>query len=327
MIHSASWLLTGLLLLGCGGVSGAPGVDGASRDAGSSEAGSVDGGLVDGGPYELVDATSFDAGLFDGDVQDAAIDDAATLPTPLCEVNEARIACVRRTTRLQGRDVHFQWPSAEPPLRGYPVVFLFQGSASPAGLAWVGQRDAPFGGYYQADVIRALLEAGFAVVTPEASLEGAGAWNTNVAPWNFAWESSPDHALMVALLEAVETGELGPLDPARLFAAGLSSGGYMSSRVAVSYEGRFVRIAVASASYATCAGSVCRVPRLDPAHPPTLFLHGARDAIVPAWTMRLYASELAERAVGHEVVVDPEVDHAWIPASAERVVAFFRAGL
>jgi dienelactone hydrolase len=284
-----------------------------------------------------VDAETSDADVDDantGDADDAAVtdgdvtSDAGMLPTPLCEADERRIACVRRTSVLDvdgvERAVHFQWPSTEPPAGGHPTVLLFQGSASPAGLAWVGERGGAFGAYWQADVIRALLAAGFAVVTPEASFGGAGAWNTNVAPWNVAWESSPDHALMLALFDAIDRGDLGELDPDALYAAGLSSGGYMSSRVAVAYEGRFRRLAIASGSYATCAGSFCAVPTLDTTHPPTLFLHGALDLVVPPATMRLYAEELERRGVEHEVVVDPDVDHAWIPASAERVVAFFR---
>lgn len=270
------------------------------------------------------DAGTDDAAVADGDVTS----DAGVLPTPLCEVDERRIACVRRKSVLDvdgtSRAVHFQWPSTEPPVGGFPTVLLFQGSASPAGLAWVGERSGAFGAYFQADVIRALLSAGFAVLTPEASFGGAGAWNTNIAPYSFAWETSPDHALMLALFDAIERGELGELDPDALYAAGLSSGGYMSSRVALEYEGRFNRIAIASGSYATCAGSFCSVPTLDATHPPTLFLHGGLDLVVPPSTMRLYADELERRGVEHEVVVDPSVDHAWIPAAAERVVSFFR---
>jgi len=323
------------MLAACAG-SGAPSeVDaGAPLDADAVDGAFVDGALVDAALVDgaLVDAASDDASIADADLADAADPDAASvdasLPTPLCEVDARRIACVRRTSVLDvdgvERAVHFQWPSTEPPAEGFPTVLLFQGSASPAGLAWVGERRGAFGAYFQADVIRALLAAGFAVITPEASFGGAGAWNTNVAPYSFAWESSPDHALMLALFDAIERGELGELDPDALYATGLSSGGYMSSRVAVTYEGRFRRIAIASGSYATCAGSFCAVPTLDAAHPPTLFLHGGLDLVVPPSTMRLYADELERRGVEHEVVVDPAVDHAWIPASAERMVAFFR---
>ncbi len=307
------------LAVACAGSGAASGVDaGASLDAGA----------IDAGPVDVADAASDDAALADADVEDAAARVDASLPTPLCEVDARRIACVRRTSVLDvdgvERAVHFQWPSTDPPAGGFPTVLLFQGSASPAGLAWVGERGGAFGAYFQADVIRALLAAGFAVVTPEASFGGAGAWNTNVAPWNVAWESSPDHAFVLALFDAIERGELGELDSDTLYAAGLSSGGYMSSRVAVTYEGRFRRIAIASGSYATCAGSFCTVPTLDATHPPTLFLHGGLDLVVPPSTMRLYADELSRRGVEHEIVVDPAVDHAWIPTSAEHVVSFFR---
>lgn len=309
-----------LVLVACGGGGGA------GSDAGLDVFVERTDGAIEAGPVDASATESEDAEVVDAAVADATFD--ASRPTPLCEASEERVACVRRSLVLRAagldRAVHFQWPSGDPPEGGFPAVLLFQGTASPAGLAWVGERDGAYGAYYQADVIRALLEAGFAVITPEAQYDGAGAWNTNVAPWNYAWESSPDHALMLAIFEALEAGDFGTLDADVLYAAGLSSGGYMSSRVALAYEGRFRRLAIASASYATCAGSFCSVPTLEATHPPTLFLHGGLDSIVPPSTMRLYADELERRGVVHSVVVDPAVGHAWIPASADAIVTFFR---
>ncbi|MCB9601425.1 MAG: hypothetical protein H6720_13970 [Sandaracinus sp.] len=312
-----------LVLVACSGGGGAGSDAGFDAFVARTD-GAVEAGAVDARVPDPEDAAVTDAAL------DAAFEVDASRPTPLCEVSEERIACVRRSLVLRAagldRAVHFQWPSGEPPSDGFPAVLLFQGTASPAGLAWVGERDGAYGAYYQADVIRGLLEAGFAVITPEAQYDGAGAWNTNVAPWNYAWESSPDHALMLAIFEALEAGDFGALDAGSLYAAGLSSGGYMSSRVAITYDGRFRRLAIASASYATCAGSFCSVPALEADHPPTLFLHGGLDSIVPPSTMRLYADELERRGVVHSVVVDPAVGHAWIPASADAIVTFFRGG-
>src|SRR5947208_14122972 len=95
----------------------------------------------------------------------------------------------------------------------------------------------------------------------------------------------------------------GPLDASRRYAMGISSGGCMTSRMAVSYDGAFRAFAIASASYATC-GATCTVPALPPDHPPTLFLHGGMDNIVPVSAMTPYRDEL--RADGR--VVDAIID-------------------
>jgi poly(3-hydroxyoctanoate) depolymerase len=131
---------------------------------------------------------------------------------------------------------------------------------------------------------------------------------------------------MLGLFDAIEQGEFGPLDPARLYATGISSGGYMTSRMAVSYPGRFKSLAIHSASYASCSGPLCVVPDSLPSdHPPTLFLHGQIDLTVPISTMKLYRDRLA--ATGHVVstVVDPFAGHEWISAAPDAVVAWFQA--
>jgi dipeptidyl aminopeptidase/acylaminoacyl peptidase len=188
---------------------------------------------------------------------------------------------------------------------------------------WAGVLGGPNGVWYQAQTTQALLDAGFAVVTPEAHLDGAGAWDTNIAPYNVLWETSPDHLFMVDLFAAIEAGELGPLDPARLVAGGISSGGYMTSRMAVSYPGRFAALAIHSGSYATCAAALCAVPALPADHPPTLFLHGALDAVVPAWTMELYSAALEAGGASVSVVTDDFAGHEWIEAAPASITAWF----
>ena len=54
--------------------------------------------------------------------------------------------------------------------------------------------------------IKALLEAGYTVITPNAQ-KPAGYWDTNQAPYNTKdlrkWTESPDHDLVLALLAAI----------------------------------------------------------------------------------------------------------------------------
>ncbi len=139
-----------------------------------------------------------------------------------------------------------------------------------------------------------------------------------------ARESSPDHAVVEALLEGIEAGTFGDLDDSRLAAAGISRGEDMTSRTAPVVRRPLRSLAILSASWATCSALACVLPGDLPVdHSPTLFLHGDGDDVVPAGIMERYADQLA--AEGHvvSVVRDAEADHAWLDSAPEQVVAWF----
>lgn len=278
-------------------------------------------------PWVLVAVILLGGCAFEGSSLDFTIDPSATTR---CERAPARVRCDHVTVTiatgafgLSAREVHLMHPVGEPPATGWPTALLFQGSLHSAEGFFEGEADGDFGALNQASLVADLLDAGFAVIAPEARYDGATFWDTNVLPWAFAWETSEDHQLMVELFAAIDDGALGPLDPGRLYAAGISSGGYMTSRMAVSYPGRFRALAIESASYATCSGFVCDVPDLPADHPPTLFLHGAEDAIVPLGTAEAYAEALAAQDTEARVLVDPSAGHAWIDAAPSATVAWF----
>ncbi|EYF03501.1 extracellular medium-chain-length polyhydroxyalkanoate depolymerase [Chondromyces apiculatus] len=256
---------------------------------------------------------------------------SGALAASRCSQSALKVTCARQTLYVTTapaiqRKVHYQTPLGTPPAGGWPVVFMFQGSLFSSELSFDASRLHPFGAYYQTLTLKKLLDAGYAVVAPEAHLGGNTFWDTNVPPWSVAWSGSPDDRFMLAIFDAIEAGTFGQLDPDRLYATGISSGGYMTSRMAVSYPGRFKALAIQSASYATCSGPLCAVPQTLPAdHPPTLFLHGAIDATVPIWTMYPYRDALED--AGHVVstVVHTTAGHEWIPEAPDAVVAWFDA--
>jgi len=113
------------------------------------------------------------------------------------------------------------------------------------------------------------------------------------------------NAMVAALQPASST--FGAIDINHVYAAGISSGGYMSSRIANEYAGGlnsngtvrstnmpFRAVAIQSGSYQTCSGANCTVP--DPIantnHAPTFFLHDPLDGTVPYDTMTLYYDQL-----------------------------------
>jgi predicted esterase len=245
-----------------------------------------------------------------------------------CQTSDDEVACdfvtVVFNLVLAFRDVHLQHPSGEPPPEGWPAVILFQGAFFSAQGSWKAGTGDPFGGFHQAELIRDLLDAGYAVITPEARYGGASGWQTNLWPDTLNWRGTEDHKLMMGILAAIDRGDLGPIDADSLFAAGISSGGYMTSRCAKAYPGRFRALAIQSASWATCNGPACVLPLTLPAdHPPTLFLHGALDPLVPVGTMERYADALEDDGVVVERVVDDGIGHAWLPDAPQTVVAWF----
>ena len=81
---------------------------------------------------------------------------------------------------------------------------------------------------------------------------------------------------------------------------GFSSGAYMTSRMAFSYPNMFKSLSVQSGSYYYCDGSTCAAPSPQDfpglkVHPPTLFLHGTADPIVPPKTRSGEREERRER--------------------------------
>ena len=269
----------------------------------------------------------------DADVVDTAPpDDDPVEPAPAgsgCTVTPSSVRCGHRTFELDpgpldaARAVHVAVPPGPPPPGGWPVAFAFQGSFFGAELFFSGDEGDPFGGLHQARVVEGLLAGGFAVLAPETHLGGDTFWDTNVPPYSFAWTTSPDHRLMVAIFDALDAGDLGPLDPDRLVAFGISSGGYMTSRMAQAYPGRFRALAIHSAAWATCSGALCVVPRLPAGHPPTLFLHGEDDLVVPMRTAEGYERDLRAQGTATDFVSDPQVGHAWLPAAPGAIGDWF----
>lgn len=263
-----------------------------------------------------------DAGASPVDAGTAGPGDAGA--PPRCVVSADAVSCSANLTTLTAgtasRDVYWQTPLAAPPPGGYPVVVLFQGSFFGPQTTWgTVALDTPFGGYQQARLQAVLLEHGFTVVAPSAAV--GLAWQTNTG---LPWEVTSDQPFIDALLDAIARGEFGPADPTRWYATGISSGGYMTSRMALSYPGRFRALAIHSGSWATCAGVACVVPLTMPAgHPPTLFLHGQRDLTVPLLTARPYVERLSEQGFTSELVVDEDAQHEWLPVAPERITAWF----
>jgi poly(3-hydroxyoctanoate) depolymerase len=314
--------------------SGAPG-SGEDGDAGAGSA------SEDGAAPTVDDAAADDAAADDAAADDAAASASQCVVGPLA----TDITCNHQAATIGGRSVLWETPLGTPPAGGWPVVILFQGSLmDPAGNtvvaphgAWaVESTDAALDGVFsdyvlaqlvtQITVIKTLLDNGYAVITPTADGDGF-AWDTNFPPWSISWSGAPDDVFLKALFAEIDGSQLGQLSTSDWYATGVSSGGYMTSRMAVSYQGRFLALAIAAGSYATCVGGVssCTVPALPANHPPTLFMHGGDDPFVPIAQMWDYFDALSAGGFTTHAVVDPTMAHGWVPTAPSDVLAWFQA--
>jgi hypothetical protein len=126
-------------------------------------------------------------------------------------------------------------------------------------------------------------------------------WNTNCV---FPYSISADYYFFNTLFPAVSSGNYGAVNNGRRFASGVSSGGYNTSRMAITFNtnNSFRALAVQSASYADCSGAACALPCSGTAyipanHPPTKFYHGVFDPIVPIATMYCYYNDLVNMGI------------------------------
>jgi poly(3-hydroxybutyrate) depolymerase len=269
---------------------------------------------------ETRDAETRDAGTRDAESSDAQVD------VPACSVSATAARCRSASVESVGRGgdlrrVYWNQPSTPAPPAGHPAVILYQGSLHGPATSWDLDLapSAAFGGYYQVVLVARLIEAGFVVIQPEA--QGGLYWTTNQGG---DYGSSADGTFIPRLLEAITQQRFGPIDLDRLYATGISSGGYMTSRMAVSYPGRFRALAIQSGSYASCLGPLCSVPDQLPGDPaPTVRRPGARDGTVPISTARSYEAKLKANAIEVEFIADPSAGHAWLATAPDAITRWF----
>jgi len=277
-----------------------------------------------------IDASDAMPGIDAGDGGQAAVDAGPREPVfagdgnSRCQVSAESVVCEHQIQSIVAgptiiRDVYWQSPLGEAPPGGWPAVVIYQGSFFGPAITWGTLTPAmPFGGFEQGLLQALLLDNGFTVIAPSAA---AGlAWQTNAG----AYELSTDHIFITRLLEEIEAGTFGPVDMQKLYATGVSSGGYMTSRMAVTYPGRFRALAIQSGSYATCLGPVCNVPGDLPSdHPPTLLLHGSADVVVPVATAEAYHQALVEQGFESEIIVQDGAGHGWLDISPVEITRWF----
>jgi poly(3-hydroxybutyrate) depolymerase len=136
-----------------------------------------------------------------------------------------------------------EWPGLQPRgLRVYspkgadkkpkPVLLYFHSTDFPVFLD--RPSSAPFGLYYESQMIQKIVsEKGFVVIAPDAIYNyGSFAWQTNLAPYFFDFASSEDYKFVDIIFKNIDKYD-SSIDHKKIFVGGLSSGGYMASRLSI----------------------------------------------------------------------------------------------
>jgi len=226
------------------------------------------------------------------------------------------------------RAVRWQVPEGTPPAGGWPVAFYYAGT-QPSDFNHAFDRDygEAFGLEYEPQIIRELLDDPYLtgkkyaviVADPPATSGSWQYWHTNVV---YPYSASCDYQFFPDFFGEIKSGSYGTASQYNMnkrYAYGISSGGFNSSRMAVTFNSgtgnanTWKALGIVAASYATCSYSCGSIPTLPANHPPTKFWHGQNDAIVPITTMYAYFNKLIqggfttqklEHAGSHELTAD-----------------------
>lgn len=206
--------------------------------------------------------------------------------------------------------------------RKKPVLIYFHSTDFPVTLD--RPKASPFGLYHEKRLIEKLVtEHNFIVIAPDALYNyGSFAWQTNLAPYFFNFESSEDYYLMDYLFNNLQ--EFHPdIHTRKIFVGGLSSGGYMASRISIlpdlakHVKGTFIH----SASYASCISYYCDIPTDIPDyHPPTLLIASRFDPLVPEGTIEVYYERLKEAGIGARLVSRPGAWHGMYDSDIKLII-------
>ncbi len=169
-----------------------------------------------------------------------------------------------RTLSVDGRERSYLLHTpARDSAMPWPVVLAFHGATSNGRLM------EQFSG-----LSRKADDAGFLAVYPNGtgSLPNVLTWNGGGCCGYAVHHAVDDVAFVRALL--ADLAEAAPIDPRRIYAAGMSNGAHMVYRLACELGGRIAAIAAIAGAMAL---DDCR-----PAHPmPVLHIHGTDDEFAP----------------------------------------------
>lgn len=161
---------------------------------------------------------------------------------------------------VAGRTVRVHVPASYDPDVGAPVVINLH------GYSYDGQDQAAV-----SKILAVSDSAGFIAVHPDGHDSPRG-WNAGVCCGSAATSGTNDTAWIASVIDELETKLC--VDPARVFAMGLSNGGFMAHRLACELSDRIAAIGAVA--------GVVGISSCTPSRPVPVFqVHGTSDFVVP----------------------------------------------
>ncbi len=198
---------------------------------------------------------------------------------------------ILRSAVVNGRIFYYAEPVLPPPAGGYPVVMLFHGGDGYAA-DWIEIMGLP----------NAMTSIGLArryfVIAPESGVsDQASGSATDVKK---RWDSSVNSGDIPYILDIISWLPRSgyPVNPGRIFLAGISSGGAMTSRMCQSAPFLFKRVVIVASMNPNYLLFTPSTVAVSGDHPSTAFIHGTADWAVPIDRMREYYGGIPFPAAG-----------------------------
>ena len=119
----------------------------------------------------------------------------------------------------------------------------------------------------------------------------------------------------------------------KVYCAGFSSGAFMCSHLANSYDPVFSAIAINSG----CNAQAITLTKFGPSfnftaqysisknHPPTLLIHGAQDTIVPLQCATNYYMDLQQSLIDSKLIIEEDIGHIWLKSKNDDILKWFQS--
>jgi predicted esterase/predicted secreted protein len=231
--------------------------------------------------------------------------------------------------KIDGRKVYLAMPKGDCPEKGWQVAILLHGRGQTPGV-WFGEGLLAQGDQKLFPPL--ILESGLVVMAPEA-LEP---FEKGIRQWDFFHKilpNSKDLTFFNALFQWMQGNRDIKFDLSKIYVIGISSGGFMASRLAQVFPENWEGIVVIAAGNADSFPRIPSFPidnnplshKLSSEHPPTLIIHGDKDRIIPFAYGERYYQDLKQAGVNTEMLVMTNEGHRWPAQFHENIIQWLQA--
>lgn len=230
------------------------------------------------------------------------------------------------------RTFYLKTPAINPP---YPVIIAIHGRGQSAQAFLSKEKGTEtFPHERQGQFTEDALAAGYAVLIPDSGIPFCG--KDGAKQWHYS-ENSEDVKFFGEIFDYIQNNP--QLNGNRVYVAGISSGGFMTSRLAMRFSDKIKAVYINSAGdadmseqYETkgilkCNSTVTfdkSVPIVPKNHPKALIIHGDADGLVPFEMDELYAQGLQNAGVEHEFIAVPGGTHTWFVEYNNKILDWFK---